>query len=177
MTSIKTKSFNSWIIGYGNTQCRDDGIGPYVVGRLNELLKHKNKIHILELRQLEPDLIHELRHAHFTIFVDATMDELDNGWNWVEVKPKLGDLPYTTHHLEPSSLLGLLQSLYHRYPRTWLVSIQGYDFGFGEGLTPEAEKRADNAVSEIVNFVLTKTIKTNFFQKTNPVQKKEEFTK
>ena len=41
MLPIKAKSFHSWIIGYGNPQRRDDGIGPYVINRLNNILGYK----------------------------------------------------------------------------------------------------------------------------------------
>ena len=52
----------------------------------------------------------------------------------------------------------LLQSIYHICPPTWLVSVQGDDFEFGEELTREAEKRAQRVVSEINEFVLSKNM-------------------
>lgn len=69
----------TWIIGYGNPQRRDDGIGPYVANQLNTFMKHKKGVRILTLNQLEPDLLNKLRHADFIIFVDATMDEVEVG--------------------------------------------------------------------------------------------------
>ncbi|MBL7175030.1 MAG: hydrogenase maturation protease [Desulfobacteraceae bacterium] len=156
MLPIKDKSFDSWIIGYGNPQRRDDGIGPYVIDRLNTILGYKKEIHILSLHQLEPDLIEELRYANLLIFVDAATGQVEGGWRWVKVQSELRDLHYVTHHFKPSFLLGLLQSIYHHCPRTWLVSVQGDDFEFGEGLTSGAEKRARMVVSEIVRFILTR---------------------
>ena len=157
MPSIEAQSSPFWIIGYGNPQRRDDGIGPYVVSRLNGVLSQE-KIHVLSLHQLDPDVIEGLQYAKIVILVDATMEKVEGGWQWVRIQPELGVLPYATHHLKPSFLLGLLQSVYHRCPLTWLVSVQGNDFGFGEGLTPEAEKRAQIVVSEIVKFLLNKKV-------------------
>ena len=35
----------------------------------------------------------------------------------------------------------------------WLVSIQGCDFGFGEGLSPEVEEKAEEVSLEILEFI------------------------
>jgi len=150
---VKPESSHFWVIGYGNTLRRDDGIGPYVVNRLNGILKHEKEIRTLALHQLGPDLVEELRWAKLVIFVDATTNEVDWGWQWIKVEPELRDLPYLTHYLTPQFLLGLLQSIYQQCPQTWLVSVHGQDFGFGKGLSLEAEKRAHGALSEIVQFI------------------------
>ena len=84
---------------------------------------------------------------------DATVDRLEHGWEWGEIQPESGTMPYTTHQMDPSFLLRIFESIYHRSPRTWLASIQGEDFGFGEGLSPEAETRAEKAISEIVKHI------------------------
>lgn len=145
----------AWIIGYGNPQRRDDGIGQYVANQLNTFLKDRESIHILALNQLEPELVDELRHARLIIFIDATMGVVEGGWNWTKIEPEPG-LPYLTYYFKPSFFLGLLQSIHHICPAAWLVSVQGDDFEFGEELTPVAEKRAQGVVSEITEFILNK---------------------
>jgi len=142
----------SWIIGYGNIQRRDDGIGPYIVGRLKKILKRKKEIRFLALQQLGVDMVEELREANHIIFVDATIKAQKDGWNWVILQPKTGFLPYLTHHIHPSFLLGFLRSLYHRSPHASSVTVQGSDFEFGEGLSALAKKRAEKAISEIVKY-------------------------
>ena len=158
MLPIRPNSTHSWIIGYGNIQRRDDGIGPYVVNKLYEFLKHRRDLQILSCHQLIPDLIHELRDAHLILFVDATTDVLEDGWKLVRITPEPKKVSYVTHYFEPSSLLILLQKVYHQYPLTWLASVQGNDFGFGEGLTQEAEKRAHHMILEIEKFVSMKMV-------------------
>lgn len=145
-----------WIIGYGNPQRRDDGIGPYVVDRLAEIWGDKGNIRFRAVHQLDPALAEELQHAGRVVLVDATLNTLENGWEWVEVRPQSATTPLTTHQMNPSFLLRILDSVYHRSPRTWLASIQGEDFGFGEGLSPGAETRAEKAISEIVKRIRTK---------------------
>jgi hypothetical protein len=34
----------------------------------------------------------------------------------------------------------------------WVVSVQGNDFGFGEGLSLEAQEKSERASAEIVQF-------------------------
>ena len=142
-----------WIIGYGNPQRRDDGIGPYVVSTLDSALKERDGIHILACHQLGPELVEELSQVDLVLMVDASVQEIPGGWEWRKVEPDLGQRHYLSHHVKPAFFLGLIQSVYHRCPLTWMVSVQGDDFDLGEGLTPAAEKRAIEAVNEIVKFV------------------------
>ena len=152
----RSGSQGCWIVGYGNRQRRDDGIGPFVVERLKGALKQKKEVRLLALSQLRADLVEELEGADRVLFVDATIDDLKGGRAWRRLNPETQIAPYLTHHIHPSFLLGLIQKLYHRTVSAWLVSIQGVDFGFGEGLSPEAEKRAEAAGLEILQFVCQK---------------------
>ena len=141
------------IIGFGNPQRRDDGIGPCVVDRLRGLLRHSEGVHLLAVPQLTADLAGDLYEADRILFADATMADLAGGWSRCAVYPETCSLPYLTHHVTPAYLMGLIQTLYHRSPSAWLISIQGYDFSFGEGLSPAAEKRMQTVSSEILQFM------------------------
>ncbi len=107
----------------------------------------------MALPQLGADLVEPLCEADLILFVDATIENLDGGRAWSRIYPETQLLPYLTHHVRPSYLLGLIQALYHRSPPAWLVSIQGHDFGFGEGLSPGAEKSAEDVNGEILQFI------------------------
>jgi len=148
-------SFDFWIIGYGNPQRRDDGIGPHIVNRLQPLFKHRKDVHLLALHQLEPDIIDTLKTADTLVFVDASVEALTEGRDWVELQPELNPMPCLIHESAPAFILGLLQCLYHRHPKAWMVSVEGTDFGFGNGLSSDARKRAEQVIGEIAEFVLT----------------------
>jgi hydrogenase maturation protease len=151
-------SASTWIIGYGNPHRRDDGIGPYVVEQLSRDLGRETGIALRSLHQLDPVLAEELQGAEVVILVDATVKPLERGLLWTRVQPEQQVSPYGMHHLKPSMLAGLLESLYQRSPTTWLVSVEGNDFGFGEGLSLEAQEKAERASSEIVQFCLREFI-------------------
>jgi hydrogenase maturation protease len=149
---------SAWIIGYGNRHRKDDGIGPYVVEQVSADLGPGCGIGLRSLHQLDPVLAEDLQGAKAILFVDATVEPLERGFTWIRVKPEQGLSPCDTHHLRPEGLAGLLESLYQRSPAMWLVSVEGKDFGFGEGLSFDAREKADRASSEIVQFCLREFI-------------------
>lgn len=153
MSHVESNSSPIWIIGYGNPQRRDDGIGAYVVAELNEILKGKQGIETLAVHQLGPDLVWDLRNAKLILFIDATMSELKEGWQWTIVEPELKNLPYLSHYFDPAFLLGLLQSIYVESPEAWMISVEGRDFDIGEGLTKEAQNRACMVAAEILKLL------------------------
>jgi hydrogenase maturation protease len=154
MSYARAPLFDFWIIGYGNPQRRDDGIGPYIVKRLQPLFEHRNDVHLLVLHQLEPDVIDVLKNAHTILFVDATVEMLAEGCHWAEIQPEIKALPCLIHQVSPSFILGLLQCLYRRNPTAWMISIEGTDFSFGSGLSADAHKKAEQVIGELTEFVL-----------------------
>jgi hydrogenase maturation protease len=155
MSYAGAPSSDFWIIGYGNSQRRDDGIGPYILNQLQPNFKYCKDVHLLTAHQLAAEMIDELKYAGSLLFVDATVEALGHGHQWVSIQPELETMPCLIHQVSPSLMLGLLQALYRRNPRAWMVSVQGEDFGFGSGLSSGAQKRAEQVIGEITEFVLT----------------------
>jgi hydrogenase maturation protease len=151
----QTPASDFWIIGYGNSQRRDDGIGPYIIERLQRVVEVREEVCLLTLQQLVPDVVDTLKHAGMLLFVDATVTKSAAGRQWIRICPEANAMPYLTHQVTPSFILWLLQSLYHRNPTAWIVSVQGDDFGFGGVLSSEAQKRVQHVTSEIIEFILT----------------------
>lgn len=154
MKPAKTDSLEILMIGYGNPSRQDDGIGPYIVDRLKRRLNNIPGIDFLTLHQLTIDLVETLRHYDFVLFIDATVEEIGDGFKFSKVDPEFGLSYYLTHYCNPSLLLGLVQSIYHRDPTIVEVAIQGDSFGFRQKLTSEATARAEKAISEIITFVM-----------------------
>jgi len=141
-----------WIIGYGNTQRRDDGIGPYIADQLFLELGHQPGFHIRSLHQLDPVLIDDKVPPDFIIFVDSTHTRLEQGWRFQDLQPDLRQWPFAMHHLPPPIFLGLLGMCLGCNPTAWIVTVQGDDFEFGTGLTPASKTRADKAAMAIGEF-------------------------
>ena len=159
MSADKPESASTWIIGYGNPHRRDDGIGPYVVEQLSRDLGRETGIALRSLHQLDPVLAEELQGAEVVILVDATVEPLERGLHWTRVQPEqqafaLWNAPSQAFHAR----WVFWRRFISRSPTTWLVSVQGDDFGFGEGLSLEAQEKAERASSEIVQFCLREII-------------------
>ena len=155
MPSLQEPTADFWIVGYGNSHRRDDGIGPYILDRLQTFIENRRDVSLLSLPQLAPEVADTLKHAGLLVFVDATVAELKEGRQWIRIYPEAGDISYLTHQVTPSFVLWLLQCLYQCRPTAWMVSVQGDDYGFGGGLSGATRLRALHVMSEIIEFILT----------------------
>jgi hydrogenase maturation protease len=159
MPEIKETRPETWIIGLGNPQRRDDGVGSYIIQRLREKVGKRNaEVFLTAFCELDPNIIMDLIRAELVVFVDATPIPLNKGLYWSEVEGWIETLPYLTHHYSPQFILGLLHKIYRHYPEAWLVSIEGEDFEQGEGLTSKVLERSEKAVNEITAFISGKRI-------------------
>lgn len=164
-------SSDIWIVGYGNPQRRDDGIGPCIVNRLRPIFKHLSNVHLLALHQLEPDIVDTLKTADTILFVDASVEMLSEGRRWTAVQPELQALPCLVHQVTPSFVLWLLQCLYHRNPAAWIVSVAGIDFRFGNGLSSAARQSTEQVSREIEAFVFTYFYRSRHYHSAQPEEK------
>lgn len=140
------------VIGFGNIYRRDDGLGPFIAEGLARRFGGQGVIRILVRHQLEPELADELMEAATVVFVDATIESLGRGWILQRVAPQQR-LGFVSHTVSPGWLVSLMASLSGRTPSGWLVSVQGEDFNFGQGLSPLAGQRAQRVIKAMTNFL------------------------
>ena len=157
------ETVNLWIIGFGNRHRRDDGIGPQVTDRLKSRFGDAGGVNMVSLHQLVPELAEDLRAATGVIFIDAAQGPLPGGCSWSKVRP-VSDMHRIAHSLTANALLGLTQLLYNRCPPAWMVSVQGSDFSFGEGLSQAAADSANRATVEIARVIHCGLFTTTFIQ-------------
>jgi hydrogenase maturation protease len=141
-----------WIIGFGNSQRRDDGIGLWVIDNLKRRMEDIEWIKLVALHQLGPELAEDISVANGVIFVDAAIAPQPGGYSCVALAP-VAQAHLFAHGLTPASLLGLAQLLYDRSPPAWMVSVEGSDFDFGEGLSAAALDHAARATQEVIRFI------------------------
>ena len=147
-----SETVNLWIIGYGNRNRRDDGIGPQVADRLKLRFGGTEGVSMVSLHQLGPELAEDLQEATGVIFIDASQEPLPGGCSFSKVRP-VTDMHEIVHSLTAGALLGLTQLIYNRCPPAWMVSVEGSDFGFGEGLSEAATDNANRATLEIARVI------------------------
>jgi len=158
-------ALRSLVIGYGNPERCDDGVGFYVVNRLRRQLGHKllgwNDNGISELggrndfvfiRQLVPELIETVADYHRVIFVDAHMPAVGPPLVCRQIDP-LQSEPLLSHHMQPAQLLGILKAIYDREPVSHLLTIQGCSFEFSRGLSAGTAELVSPAAAMIIELL------------------------
>ena len=122
------------VIGYGNTTRGDDGIGWVAAEQLVEELREP-EVRVLMLQQLALELATELSEVDRVILVDAVRASPAGHVQFEQVEPAVSAAEPFSHQLAPASLVECTRALYGRYPETWLVSVAGASFEFGDQLS------------------------------------------
>ena len=128
----------------------DDGVGWYIANMIRESIG--DKADVMEADQLSVEMIEDIKDRQVVIFVDAHVSEEDDWIRISEVQPdsKLG---LTAHIVSPSNLLSICQSIYNKYPKAYLYSVKGVNFDFGEELSEQTRKSADEAIKLLSDLV------------------------
>ncbi len=153
------------VAGFGNVFRRDDGAGPAVINALRVRLGRApfdplddgfddlgHSVDTIVLHQLVPELSETFKDYALLIFVDAHVGNLPEDIR-VETLEATYTQPFVSHQIHPATVLALTQQLYGAAPRTVLLSIRGYDFDFGEGLSAQTAALIEPAVEHILALI------------------------
>lgn len=140
------------VIGYGQPQRGDDGVGPHIATLIGAL--GWPQIRTCSLPQLQPELASRLAIADYAIFVDAC--KMEPGLE-IRVRPLQAQGAETTgsstpglgHSCDPQSLLALTQSVYGRHPQSWWIEVPATDFRQGQPLSDLAQAGVQKAIKTI----------------------------
>ncbi|MCS7264806.1 MAG: hydrogenase maturation protease [Armatimonadetes bacterium] len=139
------------IIGYGNPLRGDDGVGWVIAENLKETLSDE-KVLIKTCIQLTPELAADLSDSDFAILIDARAEEPAGAISYQQVEP-LPVLTSSSHHFTPASLLSYAYHLFGKAPKTYLVSINGAEFGYQERLSLPVQKAITKAIQIILEII------------------------
>ena len=116
------------VIGYGNSFCGDDGVGPCVA----ELLAEKDIPHVqcIAVHQLTPELAAPISLADIVFFVDAAYGSTPGQIICREPPPAVSSS--LSHHVDPVTLLDSACALYGHRPAAYLYSVTGKNFDLGQ---------------------------------------------
>lgn len=131
-------------VGIGNEYRRDDGLGIVLAG-----LARPEGFDVVAVPGITPELAETLCEYDVVVFMDASVDgepvELSR------VRPGDTNLPLS-HHVTCEGILALTEALYHRAPEAYLLSMRGYDFDHGEGLSRKARENLEQALERLGEF-------------------------
>jgi len=130
------------IFGIGNIGRQDDGLGWLFL----DFLKEKQFTHLdLEYRyQLQIEDAELICNYDKVIFIDATKDILEEGFNYKIGKPS-SKYSFSTHELVPETVLYLADNLYQHRPKSYILGIQGFQWNLKIGLGNKAKLNFEKA--------------------------------
>jgi hydrogenase maturation protease len=150
------------IVGYGNVDRGDDGLGYHVISEIarrlaqSELEPYGDEpamvgdcVGLWFQRQLVPEMAETLAQFDRVVFVDAHTGAFAEELRVVEVEPRYAPQSLT-HHLSPETLLYLTELVSGRSPRAHLYSARGYEFDFCDQLSERTRTLANQVVTELL---------------------------
>lgn len=155
----------SIVVAVGNPYRRDDGVGRHVVAGLRQRLGlsplgpfddgYDDLGHVVDtivLHQMIPELAETIKDYERVVFVDAHVPHLGDALREERLKPEFEATHLVSHQFKPGSILALAQQLYGRAPQGLLLSLPGYDFDFGEELSPPVAAMLPQIVARILEW-------------------------
>lgn len=139
------------VIGYGNTLRRDDGAGLALAQQMSDFLKQNDcDVLYLTTHQLTPELIYDLNAPKLdgVLFVDTRVGVVDAA---VTIEPVMREIHHPTvgHQMTPETFLILLEGILGVQVHAWMVSVPGWDFGFGEVFSKKTQQALDDFLQDL----------------------------
>jgi hydrogenase maturation protease len=157
---------NTLIIGYGNPDRQDDGVGWHILKYLAERIGHSipddpgasieiesDIVDLLFTLQIYPELAETISHYQRICFVDAHTSNIPDEISWTVLNPEYEKSPLT-HHMSPKTVLSIAAMIYDHKPEAILVSVRGYDFQFERSLSSKTEELTIKAEKRIWDWIL-----------------------
>jgi len=138
------------VIGYGNPGRGDDGLGPAIAARLEELR--------IPSLSVESDYQLSIEHAalaaehDIVVFADAARDAEELFYFRPVAPAPAGTLG--SHSVTPAEVLFLARSCFKASPQGFLLGMQARNLDrFEEGLSPAARQALEAALAYLLKFV------------------------
>jgi len=162
------------IFTYGNPSRGDDGLGPAMF----ELLEnHKqtghdlDKVDLLTDYQLQIEHSLDLEHRDCVLFIDASVSA-EAPYEFHQLQPER-DNSYTTHAMSPVAVLDVYQQINQDTPPpSYMLTIQGYEFGLGQEMTEQAKRNLQQGYIFILQLLTTDVVQWPEIRVTDDKEKK-----
>ena len=152
------------VLGYGNVDRQDDGVAWHTISQMISLLGFPppapfeelspvtyGEVNFLFQLQLTPEMGELISGYDAVCFLDAHTGAVPDEIHFEEIHPDFQRSPFT-HHLSPSTLLAISDSIYSKYPRSVLISVRGYEFGFSNTLSERSRALVKPAADMILKW-------------------------
>ncbi|NOQ92598.1 MAG: hydrogenase maturation protease [Flavobacteriaceae bacterium] len=131
------------LFGIGNCGRADDGLGWAFLDKIKPHLPDNYDVEYRYQLQVEDA---ELATQYQTvIFIDAHKNIFEKGFVWEACFSKATD-SFSTHELDPGTILYLAKSIYNKQPQASILGISGENFQLQIGLSKIAQENLINAL-------------------------------
>ncbi len=138
-----SKNNKTLLFGIGNCGRADDGLGWAF---LDKIKPHLPNNYDFEYRyQLQVEDAELATQYQTVIFIDAHNNYFEKGFVFEECYPKATN-SFTTHELDPQSVLYLTSTIYNKHPKAFTLGITGQNFCLAMGLSKAAELNLSSAL-------------------------------
>jgi hydrogenase maturation protease len=141
------------LFGIGNSGRSDDGLGWSFIDEIkDELPKNFDFEYRYQLQVEDAELA---SHYEIVYFIDAHKEQFQEGFILKKCSAKISE-SFTTHELNPQSVLHLTKSIYNKNPKAFLLGISGKKFDLEIGLSFEGKSNLDHATSYFKKEIIAK---------------------
>jgi len=148
------KNKKTLLIGIGNCGRADDGLGWAFLDKIKPILP--NDVDVEYCYQLQIEDAELVTNYQTVIFIDAHKKTFGKGFIW-EVCYAKASKSFTSHALDPQSILYLTKTIYNKQPKAFILGVSGENFCLAMGLSKAAELNLSNALDffeeKILNLV------------------------
>jgi len=139
------------LFGIGNCGRADDGLGWAFLDKIKAYLPNNYDIEYRYQLQVEDaELATNYKNV---VFIDAHHQSFEKGYIWKKCHPKATE-SFTTHELDPESVLYLTETIYNKHPKAAILGITGDNYCLEMGLSPAATKNLSKALNFYKNSFL-----------------------
>ncbi len=154
------------VYGYGNPARQDDALGVCFAERCESEFVGRSGYRVETNYQLNVEDAELISRFREVVFVDAAVpdhppaasmidagDE-EAGFFFYRITP-VNTISFSTHAMDPESVLGLCDELFGRVPECRVMRIIGYEWEFDALPSPRALANLDNAWSYFVDYLVS----------------------
>jgi len=147
MNSVKIKK--TLLVGIGNNGRSDDALGWKFLDAFADRDDVFDRVYRYQLQIEDAELISKYERV---VFIDATRTQEENGFTLYPCRA-LSATSYTTHKLNPGTVLWLAGELFCAPPSVYILAISGINWKLNFGISAFAETNFKNAVDYFKNWV------------------------
>lgn len=130
------------VLGIGNYSRGDDALGWEFI----DALKDVSGIDTDYRYQLQIEDACIISQYDCVVLVDASAEPLSAGFYFSACEPR-NEFSFSSHRIDPTSLLWLCRELYDAQPSTYVMAIEGNQWELQRGLSDVAKTNFSNALT------------------------------